>query len=153
MSRRSSFISSTFCQYWDRVRDKLSHKAFSFSASAPRTIYVESATGALGVPFDEWTGLATAMGNTARTWEQKYAPTLRARRTQAAVDTHAGMRSRQIAASTKQKQRETMQRKAERQHRSGQEQRRRGGPHQRHGSGTKRAGREISENRHRRRKA
>lgn len=89
------FSKSTFCQYWKALQERTAKGKFKpFTITSMRTSFVEAFTGAYGTSMDLWEGAATVMGNSTKQWHARYAPTLRQRRGQAAVDAHAGFRAR-----------------------------------------------------------
>lgn len=84
---------STFSQAWAQIiarRSSFKH----FPASAARSTFVEAYTGAFGMSPTHWEGAATVMGNSTRQWRVSYAPRLRQREAQVAVDAHHTFRSR-----------------------------------------------------------
>lgn len=62
--------------------------------SLMRTLYIDAATGEDGVPEAEWEGMASAMGNTKRTWTNNYAPTYRRTKMRKSIPAHVDFRNR-----------------------------------------------------------
>lgn len=87
-----AFNDTTFCHLWKKIlmRSPFEH----FGASAIRSTFVEAYTGAYGMEPMHWEGAAAVMGNTTRQWRVTYAPVMRQREAQVAVDAHHEFRSR-----------------------------------------------------------
>jgi hypothetical protein len=88
-----------FCSYWDRILTRIAERThgkfiIDITATAPRSIYIEGITSAVGVPESEWSGFASSMGNTVSTWKKSYAKTLRHRSMQSASKAHTHFRDR-----------------------------------------------------------
>lgn len=89
----SQFGDSTLCQYWDSLL-KRTAPFRHVTITSLRSAFVESYTAAYGVPEHEWEGAAAVMGNSVAQWHATYAPTLKQRRGQAAVDSYAAFTAR-----------------------------------------------------------
>ncbi len=96
----NKFTDSTFCHWWERLLQKTAPANIKdtklnkkLTPSLARTSFVESITSLTGMDPNEWDGYAYAMGNTRRTWERNYAPTLIQRKRQHAVNSYASLSS------------------------------------------------------------
>lgn len=90
------FSDQTFCVWWKRV---LSAKYYGihgftpyFAANFGRRIFCEWYTAVSGYAAEEWSSAGACMGNGPKVWLSHYAPTVRQRMMQHAVDNHVAKR-------------------------------------------------------------
>jgi hypothetical protein len=81
------FTHVNLCDYWKQLLKTTAPPSISnsnLSITLCRTVFIEAATSRC--EEEDWEGMATLMGNSTKTWVQRYAPTLKRRRCQDAAD-------------------------------------------------------------------
>ncbi len=90
------FSDQTFCTWWKSVLKAKNYGIGGFepyfSANTGRRIYCEWYTAVSGYAAEEWSSAGACMGNGPKVWLSHYAPTVRQRMMQHAVDNHAAKR-------------------------------------------------------------
>lgn len=81
------FTETNLCDYWKQLLKTtapLSISSAKLTITLCRTVFIEAATARC--EEEDWEGMATLMGNSTKTWVQRYAPTLKRRKCQDAAD-------------------------------------------------------------------